>query len=222
MNRRQNPSSPTSCSEPLTSAGLQQAVEELSAADDDLAAIAQRHGPPPLWARPHGFATLVRMILEQQVSLKAAATIYRRLQHFTGRVTSSTLATCQIADLRAAGITGQKSSYIIGLAQAVTEGHIDLRRLADETDDEVRRQLITLRGIGPWTSDVYLLMVLRRPDVWPVGDLALAISMQRVKRLRARPDDERQRRIAKRWQPWRSVAARLLWQDYLAIQRKRP
>jgi len=207
---------------PLTAQLIQRAVTELSAVDDDLAAIAKRHGPPPVWGRPAGFATLTRMILEQQVSLKAAATIYRRLgAQVGGRVTAHRLAACDIADLRAAGITGQKSSYIIGLAQAIAGGDIDLSDLARRDDDEVRRRLMELRGIGVWTSDVYLLMVLRRPDIWPVGDLALAISAQRVKRLRSRPDDKRLVRMARRWRPWRSVAARLLWQDYLAIQRRR-
>jgi DNA-3-methyladenine glycosylase II len=208
-------------SAPLSISQIEQAVSELSEVDEELATIARRHGPPPLWARPPGFATIVRIILEQQVSLKAAATIYRRLQSQVGRVTAARLALCDVDDLRAAGITGSKSSYIIGLAQAVIEGFIDLPKLAQQSDDEVRESLTRLRGIGPWTSDVYLLMVLRRPDIWPVGDLALAISVQRVKGLRKRPTDARMLRMAKAWRPWRSVAARLLWQDYLAIQRKR-
>ena len=208
-------------SAPLTICQIEQAVSELSDVDEELATIARRHGPPPLRARPAGFTTIVRIILEQQVSLKAAATIYRRLQSQVGRVTAARLALCDVDDLRAAGITGSKSSYIIGLAQAVIEGFIELPKLAQQSDDEVRESLTRLRGIGPWTSDVYLLMVLRRPDIWPVGDLALAISVQRVKGLRKRPTDARMLRMAKAWRPWRSVAARLLWQDYLAIQRKR-
>ena len=206
---------------PLTICQIGQAVSELSDVDEELATIARRHGPPPLWARPPGFATIVRIILEQQVSLKAAATIYRRLQLQVGRVTAARLALCHVDDLRAAVITGSKSSYIIGLAEAVREGRIDLPELPHLSDDQVRARLTNLRGIGPWTSDVYLLMVLRRPDIWPVGDLALAISVQRVKGLRKRPTDDRMLRMAKAWRPWRSVAARLLWQDYLAIQRKR-
>ena len=208
-------------SAPLSISQIEQAVSELSEVDEELATIARRHGPPPLWARPPGFATIVRIILEQQVSLKAAATIYRRLQSQVGRVTAARLALCDVDDLRAAGITGSKSSYIIGLAQAVAEGFIDLPKLAHQGDDQVRESLTKLRGMGPWTSDVYLLMVLRRPDIWPVGDLALAISVQRVKGLRKRPTDDHMLRMAKAWRPWRSVAARLLWQDYLAIQRKR-
>jgi len=205
----------------LTAALIQQAVTELSATDDDLAAIVQRHGLPPIWGRPAGFATIARIILEQQVSLKAAATIYERLRRQVGLVTAARLATCEVADLRAAGITRQKSSYIIGIAQAIVAGEIRLQDLAHLSDVEVRQRLTALRGIGAWTSDVYLLMVLRRPDAWPVGDLALAISAQRVKRMRSRPNDARLSRLARSWRPWRSVAARLLWQDYLAIQQKR-
>ena len=208
----------TSPSTPLTAARMPQAVDELSRVDPDLAILAQRHGPPPLWAKPTGFATLVRMILEQQVSLKAARTIYKRLQAEVGRVRPHTIAHCQISDLRAAGITGGKSGYIIGLAQAVSRREIDLPGLARLPDDEVRRQLTALRGIGPWTADIYLLMVLRRPDIYPIGDLALAISMQRLKGWCERPDDKRQQRQARRWRPWRAVATRMLWQDYLAIQ----
>lgn len=209
---------PPSACVPLTTAQMQQAVDELSCIDPDLAILARRHGPPPLWGKPPGFATLVRMILEQQVSLKAARTIYKRLQGEVGRVSPHTIARCQIGDLRAAGITGGKSSYIIGLAQAVAGHEIDLPGLADLPDDEVRHQLTALRGIGPWTADIYLLMVLRRPDIYPIGDLALAISMQRVKGWRERPDDKRQQQQARRWRPWRAVATRMLWQDYLAIQ----
>jgi DNA-3-methyladenine glycosylase II len=147
------------------------AVAELAARDPDLAAVVERFGPPPLWARRPGFSTLVRIILEQQV------------------------------------------------ANAIVAGGLDLGGLDGLPDDDVRAALIELPGIGPWTADIYLLMALRRPDVWPNGDLALARALQRVKRMRRAPGEDRMARVARTWAPWRAAAARVLWHFYLSSGR---
>ena len=115
-------------------------------------------------------------------------------------------------------MTRQKASYCLGLAQLIQSGALDLRSLGRADDQEVRRRLVDIRGIGTWTADIYLLMALRRPDIWPDGDLALATAAQQVKRLRRRPDDTRLRALAARWTPWRAVAARLLWHYYLSTR----
>lgn len=199
---------------------LRPAVAELAMRDPDLATVVERFGPPPLWARRPGFSTLVRIVLEQQVSLRSAAAAYGRLQAAAGRVTPGRLARMSERDLRGAGLTRQKAGYCRGLAAAVVAGHLDLGRLERLPDDEVRSALIELPGVGPWTADIYLLIALGRPDVWPRGDLALARALQHVKRLGRVPGEERMSRIARTWSPWRAVAARILWHHYLSSGRR--
>ncbi|MGH7562908.1 MAG: DNA-3-methyladenine glycosylase family protein, partial [Gemmatimonadota bacterium] len=208
--------------EHLSSNSHRTAVAEIGARDPDLAAVVERFGPPPLWARRPGFATLVRIILEQQVSLSSAAAAYGRLQVVTARVTPSRVASLSEKRLRAAGLTRQKAAYCRGLAAAIVAGGLDLSRLGQLPDDEVRSMLLEVPGIGPWTADIYLLMALRRPDVWPSGDLALARALQRVKRLRKVPNDHRMSGIARAWTPWRAVAARLLWHFYIQSRTRTP
>ena len=116
------------------------------------------------------------------------------------------------------GLTRQKASYCHALACAVQDGSLSLARIARGDDAAGRAALLALRGIGPWSADIYYLMALRRPDVWPTGDLALAVALQEVKRLRTRPAPERQLELSAAWAPWRSVAARLLWHYYLSTR----
>jgi DNA-3-methyladenine glycosylase II len=195
---------------------MRQGVAELCRRDPDLARIVLRHGPPPMWARAPGFATLVRIILEQQVSLSSARAAFRRLQSGTGRVCASRLVRFPPERIATFGITRQKASFLHGLALAVTSGELPLRGLAEYDDPAARSALIRTKGIGPWTADIYLIMALRRPDVWPVGDLALVKSLRRVKRLRDDPPLETVRRLTEPWSPWRAVAARILWHAYLS------
>lgn len=198
---------------------LHEAVRELAAIDRDLAGIAERHGPPPLWAREPGFGTLVQIILEQQVSLASAEAARQRLVAAAGAVEPAAIVKTGEETLRAAGLTRQKSRYIVALAADVLDGRSDLDAIAMVGDDEARSRLTGMLGIGRWTADIYLLMALRRPDIWPTGDLALAGSMRRAKGLAARPTGDEQLAIAERWRPWRAVAARLLWHAYLAGER---
>jgi len=191
-------------------------VRELSARDRDLARVIQRYGPPPLWARRPGFATLVRIILEQQVSLASAEAAYGRLQSVAGRVTPRHVAATTEGRLREAGLTRQKAAYCHALARALLAGTLDLAAIAKLSDEAVRAIMLQLPGVGPWTADIYLLMALRRTDVWPVGDLALARAAQQVKRLRRLPNSEQLTRMARAWAPWRAVAARILWHSYLS------
>jgi DNA-3-methyladenine glycosylase II len=205
---------------PLTTTSLLRGVDELCTRDGAVAIVVDRFGPPPLWARPGGFSTLVRMVLEQQVSLASGRAAYDRLQTAAGgRVTPHRVAALSEADLRRAGLTRQKASYCHGLALAIVGGDLDLRAVAQLEDDAARTHLQTLPGIGPWTADIYLLMALRRPDVWPDGDLALIKGLQRLRRLRRMPTVERARRLTASWSPWRAVGARVLWHLYLSERR---
>jgi DNA-3-methyladenine glycosylase II len=201
----------------LTRATLLDGVRDLTARDAGLSRIVQRHGPPPLWARPRGFATLVRIILEQQVSLASAAALFRRLERsLDGGVTPAAVRAAGQPGLQALGVTRQKARYACELAERVTAGSLPLAALARMPDDEVAECLTSVPGIGPWTASIYILMALRRPDVWPPGDLALHKALARLQPRSGVPTSEEARALAQRWQPWRAVAARILWHGYLA------
>lgn len=200
----------------LTEASLSSAVEELARRDPDLAQIVVRHGLPPLWPREPGFPTLVLLILEQQVSLASARAAFNRLEAVAGAVTPASLLVLTDEQMRSIGFSRQKASYARGLAEAIQAGRFDPSRLVKLPDEEVRRVLTAFRGIGPWTAEIYLLMVLRRADAWPAGDLALAIAAQQVKGLAQRPAPAELGALAEAWRPWRAVAARLLWHHYLS------
>ena len=208
----------------LDAGSLTLAVEALAGADPDLAGIVDRHGPPPLWAREPGFETLVTIILEQQVSLGSAVAALGRLKNALGIGPTAPLDPTAIIGLgeeamRYAGLTRQKSRYLAGLASDVVSGRLGLAAVAEAADDDARTALVDVVGIGHWTADIYLLMALGRPDIWPDGDLALAAAMRRAKRLQALPTRDEQRSIAEAWQPWRAVAARILWHAYLSGER---
>lgn len=204
----------------LTRESLAQGAWVLARRDSDLADLLCCHGLPPMWGRRPGFASLLRIILEQQVSLASAATLYRKLQQRAGSVTPHRIARLGADGLRTAGLTRQKARYCIGLAERLLQGELNLSAIAAATDDTARRQLLAVPGLGPWSVDVYFLMALRRPDVWPMGDLALAVALQRLKGLAQRPDEDAQRKLTAAWSPWRSVAARILWMDYLSAKRR--
>lgn len=191
------------------------AVAELAAADADLAGIVARYGPPPLWDREPGFPTLIQLILEQQVSLASAQATFDRLRAAADPLTPARFLELDDAELLAIGFSRQKARYGRALAEAIDAGSLDLDALEALDDDAVHRALQAVPGIGPWTSTIYLLMVLGRPDVWPVGDIALAASVGDVKGLGRRPDAAQMGEIGQAWRPWRSVAARLFWHDYL-------
>ena len=195
------------------------AVHALAAIDSDLAGIVDRHGPPPLWERRPGFETLVGIILEQQVSLASAESARQRLVRAAGAVDPDSIVRIGEDGLRAAGLTRHKARYLVGLAGDVLSGQLDLEAADVAGDEEVRTRLTSVLGIGRWTADIYLLMALGRPDIWPTGDIALASAMRRAKVLTALPSGAQQLATAEPWRPWRAVAARLLWHAYLAGER---
>jgi len=203
----------------LTRRSLLRATRELSARDPDLAGVVETFGPPPLWARETGFPTLIHIILEQQVSLASAKAAYNRLLVATGRLVPERFLALRDEELKAIGFSRQKTIYGRALAEAILYGRLDLALIATLDDAEAKAQLTAIKGIGSWTADIYLLMVLRRPDTWPSGDLALAVAVQRVKRLRKRLTPERLQKVGQAWRPWRAVAARILWHYYLSSPR---
>jgi DNA-3-methyladenine glycosylase II len=185
----------------------------LAAADPLLAASVERYGPPPLWARDASYATLVHLILEQQVSLASAQAAFDRLVVALGAVTPAGVLGLDDTQLRAVGFSRQKAGYARDLAHALDEG-FDLATLSALTDDEVRVALTQHRGIGRWTADIYLTMCMLRPDIWPRGDLALRTAAAELTGS-AKPSDIELAERAESWRPFRAVAARILWHDYL-------
>jgi len=199
---------------------LNRGVLALAEMDEDLGEVVTRHGPPPLWDREPGFSTLLRIILEQQVSLASARATYERLLGVVSPLTPAALLALDDAALWGAGFSRQKAAYARELAATLVDGTFDLHGLESKGDDEARVELTRLRGIGPWSADIYLLMALRRSDVWPRSDLALATAAAEVKKLKTRPSPDELESLASGWRPWRAVAARILWHHYLSTRRR--
>ena len=199
----------------LTQKTLALAARELAARDETLAGILAAHGDPPLWRRATGFTTLVHIILEQQVSLKSAKSMLTRLQ--TAIEPFAPGRFIQLGDpyLRSLGVTRQKASYLLHLSESIVNGELSFTKLGRMSDDEARVVLTRIKGIGSWSADVYLLMAMRRADIWPAGDLALAVAMKELRGLPHRPGPDELERLAEQWRPHRAVAARMLWQYYL-------
>ena len=187
----------------------------MAARDGDLARILAEFGTPPEWFREPGFPTLILIILEQQISLASAKAAFTRLVALASPLTPERFLSLDDAELKRASFSRQKIAYGRNLARAITSGELDLEAFGEMTDAEVKAELLKLKGIGAWTADIYLLRALRRPDAWPAGDLALAVALQKLKRLPSRPMPLELDRIAEAWRPWRAVAARLLWHYYL-------
>jgi DNA-3-methyladenine glycosylase II len=168
-----------------------------------------------MWRRRAGFETLVHIILEQQVSLKSAKAMLVRLQSAIDPFMPERFVELGDTHLRSLGVTRQKSAYLLHLSENILNGELSLTSLSRMPDDAVRFKLTQIKGIGSWSADVYLLMAMRRADIWPAGDLALAVAAKDLFRLQQKPSPEELERIAEKWRPYRAVAARMLWQHYL-------
>jgi DNA-3-methyladenine glycosylase II len=199
---------------------LVSACRELAANDSDLAFIFRTCGAPPLWKREASFATLVHIILEQQVSLASALSAFNKLKERLGDVTPEGVLSLSDEELKAAYFSRQKTVYARELAAAIRDGKLNLEALENLPDAEVRSELKKIKGIGDWTADIYLLMALLRPNVMPKGDLALHVAWKRLKKLEHAPGSDEFQQIAEKWQPLRAVAARLLWHFYLSERKK--
>ncbi|MEJ7624651.1 MAG: hypothetical protein WKF34_11725 [Pyrinomonadaceae bacterium] len=182
----------------------------------ELAVVYRTYGAPPLWARPTGFATLLNIILEQQVSLASAKACFDKLACHVGDVTPVSVLELSDADLRTVGFSRQKTAYARHLAAEIIHERMDLVSLDGLPDAEVKAELLTLKGVGEWTAGVYMLMAMLRPDVMPRGDIALHAAYQKLTGADMRPGSDEFIAIAERWRPFRSVAARLLWHFYLS------
>lgn len=206
----------------LTAENYGRGLRELTKRDTHFAQVVDAYGPPPLWTRKPGFATLIHIILEQQVSVASARAAFERLQDAIAPVTPSRFLALSDARLKRIGFSRQKTGYARLLARAIVARRLSLPALARMSDDEARSTLTQHKGIGNWTADIYLLSALGRPDIWPGSDLALAVAAQKLKQLQARPTPAEMMQMAEAWRPWRAVAAHVLWHFYLSQDRRQP
>ena len=194
--------------------GLTEGVSVL-AAEPVFAEILGRAGPPRFRRRRNGFGTLLHIILEQQVSIDAAAAMHRKLVGLCSPLTPDAYLALDDATLRSCGFSRQKMRYARDLAELVGSGRFDFARIALADDEAALAELLSVKGIGRWSAEIYLLFALGRPDVWPAGDLGLQVAIGEHLGLGPRPNELEMRRLGEAWRPWRSVAACLFWQSYL-------
>ena len=200
----------------FSSRNFRQICNKLAKADDDLALIIKTHGYPPMWTRPNTFETLVHIILEQQVSLASALAALNKLRERIDPVTPEAFLALTDEELKACYFSRQKTLYTRGLAEELLGGRLDLHGLEQLPDDAVRTRLIALKGIGNWTIDVYLMFVLQRADLFPMGDLAAVNALRRVKKLKKDTPKEKLLALTEKWSPNRTIATMLLWHLYLS------
>ena len=191
-----------------------QGVEELSRLDPDLRRACEEAGPPPLEVREGGFPALLRAIVAQQVSNAAARSIWARVTERVDPLVPESFLLLGEEGIRSLGFSRQKIRYSMGLAEEIVAGRLDLAALEEMDDEAALAELVRLKGIGRWSAEIYLLFALGRPDVWPADDLALAVAVQRLRKLESRPTLKEMRGIGDDWRPWRSVAAIILWHYY--------
>jgi len=193
-----------------------QAIKQLCAGDADLKQIVDEFGIPEMRVRKPGFSTLVYIILEQQVSLSSAWAVYDRLQKIWNPADTQTFLKIDDQALRDIGFSRQKIQYTKIAAKAILADEIDLEKCSGMSDELVRDSLMKLKGIGRWTADIYLMMALHRPDIWPGRDLAIIKAMQAIKGFDSIPTEIEMKQISDPWKPFRSAAAMILWHYYLS------
>lgn len=192
--------------------------DQLGSIDPDLNKIIADYGYPPVWNRPAGFATLIHIILEQQVSLASARAAFLKLQDYIGEITPENLLRLTDDEMKACYFSRQKTVYARDLAHHILHKKIVFDQLIELPEENIRHTLKQVKGIGDWTVDIYLLFVLKRCDIFPLGDLAMVNALKVVKGLEGRVNREELLAVAEPWRPYRSVATYLLWHYYIKIK----
>lgn len=191
---------------------MQEAIAFLVEKDAVFKALHVQYGNPLVPTRPEGFQTLAKLILEQQVSLESARACYVKIEMALGEVTPLLILSASDEVLRACGVSRQKSSYLKNLAEAILNKELVLETLSEKHPDDVRTELIQVKGIGHWTVDVYLMFCLQSPDIFPIGDIAL---VNTLKELYGCDDRAEMLSLAENWKPYRSMATYFFWHHYL-------
>jgi DNA-3-methyladenine glycosylase II len=201
-----------------TIADIERGIEALTVIEPRFARFIDATGTPPLRRAEGGFRGLLLIVTEQQVSLASAAAIWGRMCLQLDPMTPEHIGAMSDDTLRAPGLSAPKIRTVRALCAAYEIGNLDFDRLAQLPDGEVFDTLTAIKGIGPWTAEVYLLACLGRRDVWPAGDVALQVAAEAAFELAGRPDVQTMRALAEPWQPWRAVAARVLWSYYRVVK----
>src|ERR1700761_4657764 len=191
---------------------LHQAIDALVAADKRFHPVVARTGRPKFVPRrKHGFEALVDIVVSQQLSIAAADTIFGRVKEKVVPFDPPTLLATDAEVLRACGLSAPKQKHMKTIAAAIMDGSLDLKRVRRMADDDARAHLVAIKGIGPWTADIYLMSSLGRADIWPVADVGLQASITRILKLRKRPNEKQMEKLSKGWRPYRTLTARLFW-----------
>jgi len=203
-------------------AHLDDAVAGLLAADKRLHPVAKRVGPMPYRARrEEGFEALISIVVSQQLSVAAADTIFGRVKAKVVPFEPAQVLAAEADILRACGLSGPKQKHMKSIASAIVDGSLDLTRIKSMHDDDARAHLTAVKGIGPWTADIYLMSSLGRADIWPVADVGLQAAIHRAFSLRKRPNEKQMEKLSKDWRPYRTVAARMFWIHEDGIRREK-
>ena len=195
--------------------------DELIQKDADLKIIIDQYGYPPMWKRVASFETLIHIILEQQVSLASALSALTKLKEKIGEVTPQNLLALSNEELKFCFFSRQKIVYAQHLANVLLDDPLFLESLSEMDNDKVRTELIKIKGIGNWSADVYLMMVLQRADLFPLGDIALIKSIRETKNLSKEISKQSIAEIAYQWKPYQTIAAFILWHGYLCRRNKK-
>ncbi|MEP6844346.1 MAG: DNA-3-methyladenine glycosylase 2 family protein [Panacibacter sp.] len=189
--------------------------DQLARKDKDLKAVIKQHGYPPLCGRVPSFATLIHIILEQQVSLASAKAAFLKLEAKVGHMTPEKILQLTDEEMKACYFSRQKIIYARHLATAIMNGAFSLEKTCSLDDESLRVEMKKLKGIGDWTVDVFMMMALHRTDCFPRGDIALMKSIKEVKNLDAHTTKDDILAIAEKWKPYRTIAAFILWHAYI-------
>jgi len=204
----------------FSSSNFQNICDKLCKKDAALKLVIKTFGYPPMWTRSNSFETLIHIILEQQVSLASALAALNKLREKLTLVTPAALLQLNDDEMKACYFSRQKTSYARALANAMQDSILQLDALENLPDDAVRKKMIVLKGFGNWTVDVYLMFVLRRADIFPIGDLAAVNALKQIKKLPPGTAKEELQTIAANWQPYRTIATMILWHYYLSVRAK--
>lgn len=198
----------------LSAAALREGLDVIAQREPGMARALEIAGYPEPRIRPTGYATLLRTIVGQQVSVAAAASVWSKLEALLGEtIPPEGLLAAEFDALRACGLSRQKQGYARSLCELVVAGTLDLENLSED-DEEAIAQLVQIKGIGRWSAEIYLLFAEGRPDIWPAGDLAVQAGLHKILGLEERPSEKATRDLAESWRPHRGSAAIFTWHCY--------
>jgi DNA-3-methyladenine glycosylase II len=198
---------------------MTEALHYLITKDNVLNQIYKDFGSPYIPSRPESFETLCKLIIEQQVSLESAKACFKNLEANIGSITPENILKHSAEELRMFSISKQKATYLIALSNAVIEKTLNIEKLSELNDDEIRNQLIKIKGIGNWTIDIYLMFCLKSKDIIPLGDIAVVNTIKELYNCNSKEEIEH---ISENWKPYRSMATYLLWHYYLTKRNRKP